>query len=176
MITDRMKNWLHGFVKKEKGFTLVELTVVIFCISIIAAAIPMVVQMNIESYLQIRSGKHYVQAARIGFRQMTAELRQIERSNQIDNGNSSEIQFDLPTESNIEYDYSSTYQELFRGGERLVFPVNSFRLNFYDDQGNSIGSFSSPREDIWRIEVRLVVGDDETQIVLWDQIHPRSFK
>ncbi|MBN2030882.1 prepilin-type N-terminal cleavage/methylation domain-containing protein [bacterium] len=175
MVLHNFKNWIGRFLKRDSGFTLMELTVVMVCISFITIGIPLVVQMNVESYLQIRSGKHYVQAARIGFRQMTAELRQIERSDQINRGSSSRINFNLPSVGGVDYNYSSTYKELERGGDRFVFPVNAFRIRFFDNQGNTISSFSSPRNDIWRIEVRMVVGDDETHIVLWDQIHPRSF-
>ncbi len=175
MMLYRIKKRMGPFLQKEKGFTLVELTVVMVCVSFITLAIPLVVQTTVDSFSKIRSGKHYSQSARIGFRQIIAEFRQIERSSQIDFGDDDEIQIDLPTENNIHYEYSSTYKELYREGDRLVFPVSNFEISYYDDNGNEISSFSSSRNDIWLIEVRMVVGDEDTEIIMWDQIQPRGF-
>jgi hypothetical protein len=104
---------------------------------------------------------------------MMAEMRLIETSGMIDYGYSDEIQFDLPGENNITYQFSGG--QLLRESKILVDGVRNFTISYYKADGSQKATPFWWENDIWRIRVEMEVGDDESQMILTGQVSPRKF-
>lgn len=130
-------------------------------------------KVSVNAYVQVRAGKDSVQAARIGFNRMMAEMRLIEDSDEIDCGYSYEIRFDLPTQNNINYTFEDGM--LKREGEKLVEGVQSLVIQYYRANGSQKSSGFWYDDDVWRIQIIMVAGDGTNNITMRGQVSPRNF-
>jgi len=165
------------FFKHSRGFTLIELIVVMIAMGVLTVSVTPFIRTQIKAYINARNGKDFLQAARIGMSRMMAEMRLIQSPGDIDYGYSDEIQFDISYGNNITYSYSSNAQQLSRENEKLVIGVKSFLIEYFDEHGNKLSTpiiFSSVN-NIRRIRVTMVVGNDNHEFVLREQVAPRSF-
>ena len=159
----------------QKGFTLIELVVVLISTSIIMAATLPLFKVQTESYVRVRDGKKLVQEARIGFNRMIAELRLVDASSDILYGYSNEIRIDIASQSLFDIQYKLSNGTLYREGVRLIDGVRSFTLTYYNASGSQISVPFALSSQVWRIKVKLEAGDSGNQIVLQSQISPRNF-
>ena len=158
---------------------MLELIVALIATAIISSVISPFIRVQILSYTKVRNGKEVVQSSRIGMRRFVAELQQVQVSTEIDRSESTRIQFDTPSQNNIRYTYNSTYQELRRGinseGDTHVYGVQSFRLRYYDKNDNDIGTSSSSRSNIWKIQIDMTVGDGTDNYRIRTDVSPKPF-
>ena len=170
---------IQNRISCEKGLTLLEVIVTLVATAIISTAIAPFLKTQAESYVNARNGKEVIQSSRIGLKRMVAELEEVPSWIDIDFGNSTQIQFDTPTQTNIRYTYNSTYKELRRGigreGDTHVYGVQSFRIRYYNKTDSQISSFSSPRSDVWKIQIEMTVGDGSTNYELRTRVTPKGF-
>jgi len=159
----------------ERGFTLMELVIVLLTSSIILAATLPLFKVQTQSYVDTREGKKLLQEARIGFNRLVAELQQIPASTEIDWATSSGIQFDLPDQGLWNIDYQVDQGSLERVNTRLVDGVKSFGLRYYRADGSELNPPFSFSDEVWRIQIELKAGNDEHQVVLRSQVSPRNF-
>lgn len=163
-------------IRSTKGFTIIELVVTMIVAAIIMTAALSFFVVNVDSYTNARMGKDILQSARIGWNRMLSEMKAIVGSAEIDRGYDDAIQFDLPTETNINYAWDSTYKQLEREGEKMVWGVEEFVIKYYDKEGNEISTPFTSRDDVWRIKVRMKVGYEDQILVLTEtHISPRNF-
>lgn len=162
-------------IASERGFTLMELVIVLLTSSMILAATLPLFKVQTRSYVDTRQGKKLLQETRIGFNRLVAELQQIPASAEIDWGRSNAIQFDLPDKGlyNIEYEIDSG--SLKRVNTRLVDGVQRFSLHYFRADGSEISTPFYNSDEVWRIQVELAAGSSEKQVVLRSQISPRNF-
>jgi len=166
--------------KNIKGYTVMELVVVMFALSVITAAIAPFIRLNVESYIQLGEGKAMVQTARISFAKMLNELRYL---NDLDVMNSDHIRFDAYVDStqknNIHYRYG-TDSEGNKGIARaenvvlafeedydpLIGGVESFSFSYLDNIGGAAGSTS----DVHRIKITMVIRHEGKRMSLIGQV------
>lgn len=160
-------------ILEENGFSLIEFIVITVIIGIITVTTLPFIRGSVEAYVNVRAGKELVQAARIGFNRMLAEMRMIGSSAEIDYGYSNEIRFDLPTQSNINYEWEDGL--LKREGEKLVEGVQNFRFRYYRSDGTEKSPGFWYSSEIWRIDIEMTVGDGTKNIVIEGQVSPRNF-
>lgn len=175
-------------LKNEDGFTLLELVVVLIVIGVITSSILPFIRVNLNSYLRVRQGKIAIQQSRIGFNRMINEIKLIDDPSQIDEWDSDHIRFDILVDgvpvTNINYRYSSNYGGLVDRGigvgwwifeppyDPMIVGVKSFNFSYLKADGTSAAN----KIDIWRIEVEMVLGEEDTpEIVFKTQVHPRNF-
>jgi len=171
------------FIKKiirisqsDRGFTIIELVITIVVAAIIMTAALSFFMVNVDSYTNARMGKDILQSARIGWNRMLSEMKAIVGSEEIDRGYSDAIQFDLPTETNINYEWDDTYKQLEREGEKMIWGVQDFDIKYYDEEGNEISTPFTSRDDVWRLKIRMKVGYEDQILVLTEtHISPRNF-
>ena len=160
----------------DRGFTIMELVIVLVVMGIIFTAIMPYFQVNVDNYTNARFGKDLLQSTRIGWNRMMEELKEMEGPEEIDRGEDTAIQFDIPGNSNINYDYNSTYKQLEREGVKLIWGVQSFNIEYYDKNGSLISTPFSNRSDVWRLKIQMEVGYGDQIIVFTEgQICPRNF-
>lgn len=145
----------------ERGFTLIELVVVITVMGVLFIAVQPFIKSSVEVYVTVTRAKDAIQQARIGFQRMMRELSQLEYSWKIDNGQSHAIQFDLPENSNINY----RLQDAQITRESVVIIDGAWALDFtyFDESGSSIsvGFGLYWPDNVRRIHVYTEVGEDE---------------
>lgn len=158
--------------KRQRGYSLIELVIVLVVTGIVLITTMPFFKASVKSYVNIRAGKTLQQAARIAFNRFLAELKLIESSLDIDYGYENEIRFDLPSQSNINYRLNGGILE--RMGKKLIDGVQTFQLRYFRENGSEKSPGFSYDSDIWRIYVKLVVGDEITALILEGNITPRN--
>ncbi len=166
--------------KNIKGYTVMELVVVMFALSVITAAIAPFIRLNVESYIQLGESKTMLQTARISFTKMLNELRYL---NDLDVINSDHIRFDAYIDStqknNIHYRYG-TDSEGNKGIGRaenvvlafeedydpLIGGVESFSFQYLDNEGSSTGTISR----VHRIKITMVISHEGKRMSLIGQV------
>ncbi|HHS12547.1 MAG TPA: prepilin-type N-terminal cleavage/methylation domain-containing protein [bacterium] len=158
----------------EKGFTLMELVIVMVIVGIITVTTMPFIRTNVDSYISVRGGKDLLQSTRIGFNRMLAEMRRIESPSDIDYGYNNEFQFDIPGTNNITYKYSGG--QLLRENRVLIHGVQSMTFRYFRQDGSQMGTpIWSSTSQIWRIQLDIEVGDGTQNIRLRAQVSPRNF-
>jgi len=169
----RMKKWNSKITRflREKGFTLVEMAIVLVVTGILISASAPFFRMNVDSYIQVRNGKDVLQSARIAFNRMMAEMHRIENSLNITRGSSSSIRFWLGLQY-VKYELDDNY--LLRDGERFIDQVQGFTISYYRDDGTLKNTPFWWDSDVWRIQIELIVGDESNNYLLRGQVSPRN--
>jgi len=175
------KKMILFFKNDSKGFTLMELVVVMVVVGVLSVTIVPFIKVNIKSYIQVRDGKNALQAARIALNRMVEEMKRLQRSSDISWGFSHSIQFTMQDGTTIAYRTASVdHIPVIRRTENsssstLLEGVRAFNLTYF----LSDGSQKSPPfwwpSDVWRIKIQIEVGTDEQHFTLSKQVTPRNF-
>ena len=169
----RIKRFIERWNSDQRGFSLIEFVVITIIVGIITVTMLPFIRGSVESYVNVRAGKELVQAARIGFGRMLAEMRMIENSAEIDYGYSNEIRFDLPGQSNINYEWEDGL--LKREGAKLVEGVQNLQFKYHRSDGTEKSPGFWYDTDVWRIDISMTVGDGTKNILIEGQVSPRNF-
>lgn len=160
--------------RKQDGFTLIELVVVLALTGVLVAAISPFIYTNVDAFIKIRAGKNVVQGARIGLMRMTEELK---RATYIDYGYSDRIRFDFvkpdgTSENNIVYEYYEDEAVLTRNDEPLIPLVQDFTIKYWNINDGLINPGYSTA-GIRRVEIEISVGTPEIYTMIEAQVAPR---
>ena len=166
------KTNIRTIFQNENGFSLIELTVVIVVTSVFTLTTLPFFKVNINSYLQVKSGKNMIQSARIGFNRMMNEMKQIESSIVVNQAFTHGINFDLPGEPGIDYTFS--YGSIKRNNVKLIENVQNFELRYYSADGTEKATPFYYDSDLWRIHIEITVGESGSYLVLRGQVSPRN--
>ncbi|MFH1654319.1 MAG: type II secretion system protein [Pseudomonadota bacterium] len=158
---------LHGF----SGFTIVEMVLAIAVVGILAGLLGPVISSGVRQYALAVRQKAALAQARLAMERMGAEILLIPATASIDTWTASVVQFDLPTENNINYSLNGTNLE--RSGVVLASGISSLAFTYLNQDGNTAGS----QADIRRIGFELVVGAGTGYgaVRVRNQIFPRPF-
>jgi type II secretory pathway pseudopilin PulG len=159
-------------ITAESGFSLVEMVLIVVVAGIVIASVLPFTRISIQSYVGIKAQKDIMQSARIGFNRMIAEMNEIESSIQIDSGTETSIQFDLPVQNDIIYSF--TNGTLQRQGVLLVRGVQKLAFRYFLEDGTQKVTPFGYDSDVWRIQIEMVVGNEETHMVYRGSISPRN--
>lgn len=156
---------------KNHGFTLVELLLSIAILGILAAVVGPVLGTGIRSYALTVNRKVALNSARLAVERITTETRLIATQNDIDTFTSSVFQFDLSTESNINYSLSGG--SLQRSGVTLANNATALTFTYLDANGIS----TATKANIQRIQIELSInaGTGYGSITVRNQVFPRKF-
>lgn len=151
-----------------KGYTLMEVVVVMFAMTIITTAVAPFIRLNVNSYLNVTKSKFGIQTARIAFNKMLSELRMYANGT-IDVLARDHIRFRDEQNNIIDYRYDSDSKgigvtdeqwTLFGGTpdyDPFIGGVETLLIQYFDQDGNYTGSVG----DIKRIRIIMVIADPE---------------
>ncbi len=154
-------------LKNKNGYTVMELVVVMFAMSVITATIAPFIRLNVDSYIELSENKINLQTARIGFNKMLSELRYL---NDLEGADSDHIKFDARIDeeqvNNIHYrlgtdddgnqgvgraqGMSFAYEEDY---DPLIAGVRTFTITYYD----AAGIATTDPNDVHRIRIYMVL-------------------
>lgn len=164
------------FPGSERGFTLMELVVVMVVVGVLSVTIVPFIKVNIDSYIRVRNGKDAIQSTRIALNRMVEEIKRIPSPGDLIWGYSSSIRFRMPDGTRVAYrfeDATITRQVgLFSNHIILLRGVRAFNLTYFDDDGSSSSWASS---SVRRIKIEINVGTDQQNFTLSKQVTPRNF-
>lgn len=165
---------LNIHIRRETGFTLAELAIVIVVSGILIASSVPFFKINVDSYVKVRQGKDILQSSRIAFNRMMSELHKINDPLGIAYGSSSRIDFNVPNDGWGYITYRERNGRIERESRKLIDYVQDFTIRYYRADGSQKNTPFWYDSDVWRIQLEIVVGDGENNYTLRGQVSPRN--
>lgn len=158
-------------MKNKKGFTTVELVLVLAILGVMAFLLSPTMLSALRSYDIIQSRKELVNQGRAAMERMAAEISYIQSaSDVVDVSSSTSFQFEYPDGTPITYSLSGT--SLMRGADILADNISSLTFTYYD----GTGATTSTAANVRRIKIGLVLDDpgDHGTLSLSTQVFLRN--
>jgi len=160
----------------NRGFTLIEMVVSLVIAGIVMATLTPIFVGNTRSFNTVTLVNENVQAARIGFNRLMADLREINRSASISNGTANSIVFTDVSANVISYTQSGYNINRAKGAvaSALMIPnVSGFTIQYYDRNDALISPPLSAPANVWRIRVTLNVTVSGQTATFESSVNPR---
>lgn len=154
--------------KSTRGFTLIELIIVITLSGILMAVVTTILATGFSAYM---TGKNILDAdaqGRLGIERMVRDIRTISSPTSIATASSSQLVFTDFGGTSITYQLSGT--TLQRNSNALADGVQSLTFNYYDKDGNTTATTSLIRY----IAISLNVTQGNTNYTLSTAVYPRD--
>lgn len=166
-------------MRYSKGFTLIELIIVITIIGIIAGAVGFILLGSIDAWTFKFNRNDLLWDARLSMNRMSREIREIRDLTSVTTATSSQFRFINVDDVDITYSLSSTDLNRTEDGTSNVLAENVSGLTFtyYDSSGATISSPNvSPSEtDIRRVRINLTLTKNSENFYLQADSRPRNF-
>lgn len=165
-----MKFYQHKF-SSEKGFTIVELVLVIGLMALLTTVLAPFVETGFKNYDKVASRRAVLSEARLAFDRIVKEVRLIESSSDvIDANSSSSFEFEYPNGTSITYSLSGT--DLLRNSDVLAENVSSLSFDYLDASGSS----TTTEADVRRVEISMTFDaeGDHGDLTLRTQVFLRN--
>lgn len=165
-------------IKNQNGFSLTEVVLTLVVATMIAGVSSQTMMNNVGSYAFMASRRATVADSRHSMNQISYELRGLTTA-EVTEITPTKISFNDSSGSSTNFRLATNGSTLavFRGNEVLLDRVNSFVLNYYNDQGQELSAEAGNIPNIRRIKVSIVTApvSNEGQITLSTVITPRQF-
>lgn len=126
--------------KKQQGFTLIELVMVIVLLTIIAAISSKIISQGLSAYLTGKNAIDAIWQGEFAMERMARNIAQVRSANDIAVQSSSEFSFTDINGNSIDYKLSGS--SLLYNTQILADGINSLSFGYYDKNGSSVGSSS----------------------------------
>ena len=167
-----IKKFYNLFIKKTDGVSLVEITVTIVLIGIIAGVTARMLVTGAGAFNSVSSRNDVLHSNRISMEMLMKDLRAIKSKNHILTATSSQLIFININDEQINYSFSNG--TLYRNSNMNVEGLSAFQITYYDDNGNVINSPVSTPSDIWDINISMDATVDGLPFHLNSKMHPRN--
>lgn len=159
--------------KSEKGFTLIELVVVIVLIGIISLFIANFIGYEVDSYSYVVTRQENLQNSRRAIQMLSRDIRQIKSPDNIYKATSDSIRFEDVNDAMISYRYSNF--QITRNNDLLLSGVVSCQFRYFDNNGSLMGFPISDFTAIRSIEVSIATIVKDQTITSEIRVTPRNF-
>lgn len=162
-------------LNSEKGFTLIELIVVIVITSVIAGIVARFLIFGLTTYTFVDQRKRALHEARLALHLMNSEFRQVRDPSGLYIAHADKIQF-------INYfDQVNTYQyldnNLTKNGYTIAADVTGFQFRYLKADGSYLHTpvSSDSLTYIWNIEANYTVQMGDQSVAFHLLVHPRNY-
>ena len=158
--------------REERGFTLIEMILVIILLAIIGAALSAAFLPGMQTYRAVDLRKEAIQNARTGMQRVLKDTREAQSFLACSPCNpTNTLTFTNVLNSVITFSWAGAAQNpLTRNGSLLASNVDDFTVTFY----NQAGGVPADETVIWRVQVDLEVRLDDQIVNLRSEIFPRN--
>lgn len=155
-------------ISKQKGFTLIELIMVIVLLGIIAIVSSRVLIQGLNAFI---TGQNVVEAnwqGQLALERMTRDIRALRSPSDISTATASQLVFTDTTGTTITYALSGT--TLTRNGQALANGIAGFTLSYFDRNGGG----SPATANIRYITIDLNITEDNANYSVTTSVYPRN--
>jgi prepilin-type N-terminal cleavage/methylation domain-containing protein len=166
-------------MKKNKGFTLVELMIVIVIIGIAASIIGFMLLGTIRAWTFKFNRNDILWDGRLALDRMTREIRTIRNTTSVTTASSAQFRFIDAGNKDITYSMSSTNLNRTENGAAnlLAENVSSLAFTYYDTNGNTIAvpTVSPAATNIRRVRINFTLTKNGENVYLRSEASTRNF-
>lgn len=165
---------------KSKGFTLIELMIVVLIVGVITGVIGFVLLGTVDAWTLKFNRNDLLWDGRLAMNRMLREIREVKDLTSITTASSSEFRFTNTGDADITYSLSGT--DLNRTadgtGNTLAEDVSSLSFTYYDSAGDTVSTpVVSPGEtDIRRVKINLTLEKNGETFYLQSASIPRNLQ
>ena len=156
-------------MRKHRGFTLVELVLVIIIMSIITAITTPLLQEGFNAYFTSQSLTDADWQSRIAFSRINKELRTIPFPASITTASPTQLVFTDANSNSVTYQLTGS--SLMRNSNVLADGVNSLTFGYYDRNGATTATIANIRY----ISMTLNITQSSANLTIKTVIYPRNF-
>lgn len=156
-------------MNNNKGFTVIELILVIIILSIIARVGGLTLSQGLESYRQAQSLQDAQFQGQLALTRMTRDLQAIPYDAAITTATASQLTYTDASGNNVTYQLSGS--QLMRNSEVLADGISSLSFTYY----TSLLASGATSPNIRGIRVQFTVTQNNISIPLRTFVSPRNF-
>jgi len=151
-------------IRNKRGFTLIELIMVIVLVGIIAGVIAPFMGNAFTYWALVRNEREAIATARMALARMTREIRHIEEVTSIDTFTATQFEFDRvkPDQTMDDVDFELSGDTILRNSQELADNVSSLAFAYLDADGNT----TATQADIRMVQITLTVTVGEVSVTL----------
>ena|GEM_PF-416928 len=156
----------------ERGFTLIELVMVIVITSIIASIAAMIILEGVKSYQKEASYSDIHNQGRLAIERMAREIRLIRSATATDitTMTATNIVFNDVNGTNIQFSFAGN--TISRSGNTLANNVQSLAFSYYQQDGTTVAGSAA---QVWYVQISLTTVNAGETLPLRLRVHPRNF-
>jgi len=166
-------------MEKNKGFTLVELMIVIVIVGIAASIIGFMLLGVIDAWTFKLNRADLLWDGRVSINRMTREIRTVKTSTSVTTASTAQFRFTDVGNKDITYSLSSTNLNRTENGTAnlLAENVSALAFTYYNSSGTAIPSptVSPSATDIRRVRINLTLTKNGQNVYLQSDVSTRNF-
>ncbi len=166
-------------MKKDKGFTLIELVIVISVVGIISVIIGSMLLGTIKAWTFKFNRNDILWDGRLAINRITREIRAVRDTASVTTASAAQFRFIDTNNVDITYSLSSTNLNRTENGTAnlLAGNVSSLAFTYYDANENTIAipSVSPSATNIRRVRINLTLTKNGQNVYLQSDSVPRNF-
>ncbi len=157
-------------MNNQKGFTLIEMIMVIVLISIISSVAAMIILQGAKSYQKEVSYSDIHNQGRLAIERMAREIRLIRSATDLTTMGANNIVFNDINGTNIQFNFAGS--TISRSGNTLANNVQSLAFSYYQSDGVTVAGAAA---QVWFIQIDLTTVNAGETLSMRVRVHPRNF-